>query len=173
MEYILPLFALAAVILTVNFFLPDRAKKGTATVHSKPLYQYSRKAEFITPSEKEFFKILSEVAADRYYIFPQIHLSSLFKNETKGRYYKLAFQIINRRSVDYVLCDKTTLEPVYAVELDDSTHNRPGVIKRDSEVDQLFAEHNLPLVRFSNYRSLTQDDIAKRFFEAHSSQPAN
>lgn len=122
MEYILPLFALAAVILTVNFFLPDRAKKGTATVHSKPLYQYSRKAEFITPSEKEFFKILSEVAADRYYIFPQIHLSSLFKNETKGRYYKLAFQIINRRSVDYVLCDKTTLEPVYAVELDDSTH---------------------------------------------------
>ena len=113
--------------------------------------------------------MLYRVAGDRYYIFPQVHLSALFKNETVGRYHKLAFQIINRRSVDYVLCDKTTLEPAYAVELDDPTHDKPERIKRDNDVNQLFAQHNLPLIRFRDYKNLSLDDIAQRFFEAHNS----
>jgi len=37
----------------------------------------------------------------------------------------------------------------------------------DREVERIFKAANLPLVRFSNYRSLSQDDIAQRFYEAH------
>jgi len=133
----------------------------------KPEYKYSRKKDFITPSEKEFYKILTEVVADRYYIFPQIHLSALFKNETYGRYHKLAFQIINRMSVDYVLCDKVTFEPVYAVELDDPSHDLADRKSRDDKLDLIFEQNNIPLIRFRDYRNLSLDDIAKRFFEAH------
>lgn len=165
---------LLVVVIIVIAAIASKAsssRSGEKSMQAKisPQYFYSRKKNFISPSEKEFFKMLVEAAGDRYHVFPQIHLSALFNNETKGKYYKLAFQIINRRSVDFILCDKLTLEPVYAVELDDPTHNRPSRIKRDADVDRLFAQHNFPLVRFKDYRNLSLDDIAKRFYEAHSS----
>ncbi|MFZ3009573.1 MAG: DUF2726 domain-containing protein [Candidatus Microsaccharimonas sp.] len=156
------------VILAAAKYIYQDYKKDRKQKLS-PQYKYSRKKEFITKSEKEFYKLLVEVAGDRYYIFPQIHLSALFKNETYGRYHKLAFQIINRRSVDYILCDKTSLEPVYAVELDDSTHDTPDRIKRDENVNKLFELAGFPLVRFRDYKSLTKEDIAKKFFDAHNS----
>jgi very-short-patch-repair endonuclease len=157
------------VAIIVSKVSSSKSNSDATPAKITPQYFYSRKKNFISPSEKEFFKMLVEVAGDRYYIFPQIHLSALFNNETNGRYHNLAFQIINRRSVDFVLCDKQTLEPVYAVELDDPTHNRPARVKRDADVDQLFAQHNFPLIRFRDYRSLDLDDIAKRFYEAHNS----
>jgi len=169
MNQSLSIIVVIVVILAVARYIYQDTKKETIQ-KLQPQYKYSRKKEFITSSEKEFYKILEEVAGDRYYIFPQIHLSALFKNETMGRYHKLAFQIINRRSVDYILCDKTTLEPVYAVELDDSTHDTTKTIKRDENVNRLFGESNLPLVRFRNYRNLSKEEIATKFFDAHNSQ---
>lgn len=164
---------IVGVILFIAYVVYKNFISGVDNIISKqPLrqYTYSRKKQFITNPEKEFYKILEEVAGDKYYIFPQIHLSSLFKNETVGRYHKLAFQIINRRSVDYVLCDKTTLEPIYTVELDDSTHDTAKAIMRDKSVNRLFADSNLPLIRFKDYRSLSKEEIAKKFFDAHNSQ---
>lgn len=161
------LISVVVILVIIKALLPETNKKDIPTKIS-PIYKYSRKKEFISAPEKEFYAMLYKVAGDRYYIFPQVHLSALFKNETVGRYHKLAFQIINRRSVDYVLCDKTTLEPVYAVELDDPTHDKPDRIKRDNDVNKLFAQHHLPLIRFRNHRNLSLDDIAQRFFEAHS-----
>jgi len=158
------------ILISIVFKYVRKGNIEDSSQKLTPQYKYSRKKEFITEREKEFYKRLEEVAGDRYYIFPQIHLSALFKNETMGRYHKLAFQIINRRSVDYVLCDKTTLEPAYAVELDDSTHDTDSAIKRDNEVNQLFGLDSLPLVRFRDYENLTNEEIAKKFFDAHNSQ---
>ena len=129
-------------------------------------YAYKKKYSLITSSEIEFFHMLTEVAGDRYYIFPQIHLSSLMTNETRGKYHKLSFQRINRRSVDYVLCDKQTFKPVYAVELDDASHDLPARRARDAMIEQIFTDIQLPLVRFRNYRNLSQEAIARRFYEA-------
>jgi len=169
----LTLFIIVALIVILSVI--KNLSQGSKTRSARrefvaPQYKYSRKAEFITAREKDFYKVLQDVAGDRYYIFPQIHLSALFKNETVGKYHKLAFQIINRRSVDYVLCDKTTLEPVYAVELDDSTHDTAKSIKRDENVNQMFKNSNLPLVRFRNYSNLTKEDITNSFMNAHNAQ---
>jgi hypothetical protein len=169
MNQSLTILVVIVVVLAVARYIYQGGKKETIQ-RLQPQYKYSRKKEFITSSEKEFYKILEEVAGDRYYIFPQVHLSALFKNETMGRYHKLAFQIINRRSVDYVLCDKASLEPVYAVELDDSTHDTPERIKRDESVNRMFELSDLPLLRFRNYRNLTKEEIAEKFIDAHNSQ---
>lgn len=170
METVLIILGIVVIVIIVKILDMRTANKNNVSTYIKPDYRYSRKQSFISDSEKAFFKLLSQAAGDRYYIFPQVHLSTLFKNDTIGRYRKLAFQIINRRSVDYVLCDKDTLEPVYAVELDDPSHQRPDRQKRDQNVEQLFAANNLPLVRFSDYRNLSLDDIAKRFYDAHNKE---
>lgn len=136
------------------------------TASKKSLFYYVRKDLLMTPVENEFFHTLTEVAGDRYYVFPQIHLSALFTNKTVGKYYKLGFQRINRWSVDYVLCDKTTLKPVYAVELDDPSHSKSSRQLRDAAVEQLFKDMNMPLIRFRDYRSLTKEQITQRFVDA-------
>ena len=124
----------------------------------------------MTKSENDFFRMLNNVAGDRYFIFPQAHLSAILDERVKGQNWKAAFRHINGKSVDYVLCDRQTLKPVYAVELDDYTHTYKHRQERDSEVERIFQSAGIPLVRFGDYKTLTEDEIAKRFYEAKNAQ---
>ena len=132
-----------------------------------PVYAYTKRPQIMTNHELGFYKILAEVAGERYYIFPQVHLSALLDHKVKGQTWSAAFKHINGKSVDYVLCDKITLSPVYAIELDDSSHDSTVRQTRDQEVERIFQAADLPLIRFKDYRNLTLDDIAQRFYEAN------
>jgi hypothetical protein len=46
------------------------------------------------------------------------------------------------------------------------THNYPNRQERDIEVERIFQSAGIPLVRFSDYKTLTEENIAQRFFEA-------
>ncbi|MGO3702165.1 MAG: DUF2726 domain-containing protein [Candidatus Saccharimonadales bacterium] len=127
------------------------------------LYSYSRKKGIMTDAEKEFYRRLQRIVREKYIIFPQVHLSSLAHNKTKGKYYKAGFQRINRRSVDYVLADPETLDAVYAVELDDRTHDTQKARVVDRIKNEILQEINLPLVRFRNVRTMSDDDIVRAF----------
>jgi len=141
-------------------------KRTGTTEIKKTIYNYQSKQYFMTKSESDFFYMLNNVAGDRYFIFPQVHLSAILDEKIKGQNWKAAFKHINGKSVDYVLCDRQTLKPVYAVELDDNTHTYKNRQERDQEVERMFQSAEVPLVRFNNYKSLTEDEISKRFFEA-------
>ena len=133
----------------------------------KSVYAYTKRPQIMTNHELGFYKMLAEVTGDRYYLFPQVHLSALLDHKVKGQNWDPAFKHINGKSVDYVLCDKTTLSPVYAIELDDTSHDSSIRQTRDTEVERMFQVAGLPLIRFRDYRNLTLEDIAQRFYEAH------
>ncbi len=133
----------------------------------KRRYAYTPRNSLMTRREGEFFWKLQNVTQDRYFIFPQVHLSSLLDHRIKGQVWSHAFRHINGKSVDYVLCSKTTLQPVYAVELDDRSHDKADRIERDIEVEHIFQEANIPLVRFRDYRELSEEDIARTFSQTH------
>lgn len=166
MEYIV---ALAVLVILVavgkNLIKPGKAAKE-GKEGKKAEYIYSRKEAVMTAMEASFYHRLETVVEGRYYIFPQIHLSALLVNQTKGKYWKAAFQRINRTSVDYVLCDKQTMAPVYAIELDDTSHDTTKRRARDAGVEAMLADVNLPLIRFRNVGSITDDQIAHKFEEA-------
>src|SRR5690606_9775439 len=113
----LAIFAAIIAIIAWNYegsadqdrpLLGDYNVRDGSRYHAVRRYFYSRKDHLMTDTEWRFYERLTQIAADRYYVFPQIHLSSLLKNEARGKYYKLAFQRINRWSVDFVLCDLKT-----------------------------------------------------------------
>lgn len=164
------LLLLALIVVIVVFARRLRSKNDvanrSAVTFTPPQYRYRRKDGIMTTVEAIFFKRLETIASDRYYIFPQIHLSALLKNETNGKYWKAAFQRINRTSVDYVLCHKDTLQVAYAVELDDWSHDSSKRQTRDRGVEGMFAAANIPLLRFRDVAHLTDDDIARRFYDA-------
>jgi len=160
------------VICAVGFVIYTELFRNNiaSTEIKKAVYKYQAKQYYMTKSEGEFFRMLDKVAGDRYYIFPQAHLSAILDEKIKGQNWKNAFKHINGKSVDYVLCDKNTLKPVYAVELDDYTHNYSNRKERDIEVERMFQSAGVPLVRFDNYKSLVEEDIAKKFYEAQNSK---
>jgi len=162
---------IALVILFVAYIVYTKlvGSKGTdRKSRETAIYKYKSKDYIMTQSEVEFFKILINVAGDRYFAFPQVHLSAILDHKVPGQDWKPAFRHINGKSVDFVLCDKVTLKAVYAIELDDTSHESTVRQERDGEVERIFQDTDLPLVRFSNYKSLSQDEIAQRFYEAHS-----
>jgi len=138
----------------------------TYQVKQKKNYTYVPKDSVMTATEMEFFWTLQKVVGDRYFIFPQVHLSALLDHRVKGQEWRYAFYHINAKSVDYVLCSKTTLQPIYAIELDDPSHDRLDRIARDIEVERIFDEANVPLVRFRNYKTLSHMDIAHALADA-------
>ena len=139
--------------------------KGHTPASSKTasVYKYVRKPYIMTEAEAGFYKRLQKIVEGRYYVFPQVHLSSLAKNMTVGKYHKAGFQRINRRSVDYVLADIETLQAVYAVELDDPTHDTAKGKAVDALKNEILHQTGLPIVRFRNPQAMSDEDIIQSF----------
>lgn len=107
---------------------------------------YGLRDDFLSPAEASFFHVLRQAAGETYLVCPKVNLADLFfvarPNENPG-----ARNHIDRKHVDFVLCDPTTLRPVLAVELDDSSHRRKDRQERDDFVDRVFQAAGLRLVR--------------------------
>lgn len=162
---VMGLIFLAIMLNTLGSFLSKRMKKEVTSAHGSLTTQffYSRKDNIMTDAEAQFFNRLQRISLDKYYVFPQIHLSAMLKNETKGKYWKAAYQRINRTSVDYVLVRKDNLQIRYAVELDDWSHDDPKRQSRDKGVEEMLASVGIPLVRFRNVARISDEEIIAAF----------
>jgi len=160
---------LAVIIMAVVLIVALKISSGSEKrkVFKDNVYSYSAKPLIMTYTEAQFFAKLNAAVEERYFVFPQVHLSALLDHRVKGQDWRIAFRHINGKSVDYVLCDKATLRPVYAIELDDATHSQRDRIKRDTEVERIFAEAQLPLVRFKN-KDASGEEIIKALMSARS-----
>lgn len=164
-SYVLFVVIFIAVVIIAGVKLSSGSEKRKVFKNNK--YSYLAKGLVMSRTEAEFFKRLNLIVNERYFVFPQVHLSALFDHRVKGQDWRIAFRHINGKSVDFVLCDKVTLQPVYAIELDDSTHNRRDRVERDLEVERIFREAQLPLVRFTN-ANVTADKIIQALTNARS-----
>lgn len=55
------------------------------------------------------------------------------------------------------------MEPRYAVELDDSTHDSAERQTRDMLVEEIFMKVNMPLICFRNVNQMTDAQIIQEF----------
>ena len=160
--FVVGVIVLSVIIILAIKLSSSRERRG---VLKNKVYSYTVKPLTMSKTEKEFFGKLLQVVEDRYYVFPQVHLSALLDHKVKGQNWSYAFWHINGKSVDYVLCDKNTLFPTYAIELDDFTHERKDRIKRDIEVERIFTDAGLPLVRFKS-RDVSPSEIIQALTNA-------
>lgn len=160
MEY---LVIVAVVVVLAAILLPNKSKLTPTT---KRTYQYAKKGSIATRVELIFYQRLVNIAGDRYQIVPQAHLSSFINHKIKGQNWRGAFSVINGKSIDFLLCEKMTLQPVYAIELDDATHLKEDRIKRDQLVEGILREINIPLVRFKQGEWDSEEAIALKMQSA-------
>jgi len=138
---------------------------GFADVKEKPKYAYQKKQFFMSRAEHEFYDVLVKAVGNEYLIFAQVHLPTIVDEKIKGQPWKAARAHIDRKSVDFVLCDKVYISPKLAIELDDRTHERENRIERDGEVERILNVAGLPLLRLENHGNFNPQELASRIRE--------
>ena len=140
-----PLLLIIVIGIVIKFIIEnssrDSDKKSDLSVFIKKQYLFD------TPSEFNLYKVLLELFGDKYYIFPQVNYSHLiepkkstFQEERKNR------SRIDRKSADFVMCDKERIVPQLIIELDGSVHNIRSKQTRDEFINELTDIVGLPLL---------------------------
>lgn len=132
---------------------------------------YRLRDDFISPAEASFLHVLKNMVGDKMLICPKVSFAELFfvaQSNNRQTYRNK----IDRKRVDFVLCNPKTFKPVFAIELDDSSHARPDRIERDEFVNAVFETAGLPLVRVKAQASYNTSDLAKQFQNALSQKKA-
>ncbi len=103
-----------------------------------------------------------------YRAFPQVRLAEIASpaESANVQLRRRALNAVMAKSVDFVICDVLTLDPVAAIEVDDRSHLLPERRDRDAFVNAVFAEIGLPLVRVKAQRTYSVADLRDRFARA-------
>lgn len=107
------------------------------------------RGRFLSANEKEFLAKLDRVVGAQYRIFAQVRLADLVDVEgCEDRQARFeAMKAVFGKSVDFVVCDRSTLNPVLILEVDDRSHNASDRRSRDALVNRVCEEAGLRLVR--------------------------
>ena len=159
MEYISGLLILAFLVVGITklYFRPRMDIPNGQQASRK--YSYLKKPYIMTEREAKLYKRLEAITGNKYYIFPQIHLDAILDHRAKGQNWRAALSSIQRKSVDYVFVDKSTMLSTYALELDDMTHNYPDRIERDSLVAAELKNAGVPLIRLRDVEHLDDEQL--------------
>lgn len=118
---------------------------------------------FVSNAEADFFRVLKRVVGDRGHVLAQVSLRQLLwmPGNNQSNPGRSAWQNrIDKRSVDFVVCDPSTLTPKLVIELDEPSHARPERQTRDEQVDAMLQAAKLPTIRVLTSRSYDTRELA-------------
>ena len=146
------------VILIVYWLITQYL--STKKIEEKKDLPYEKKPYlFDTNSEFNLYKTLLELYSDKYYIFPQINYNHLIQPKkstwTEERKYRSK---IDRKSADFVFCDKERIVPKLVIELDGYVHNFKNKQARDQFIDDITGIADLPILHLKT-NNLDRDYI--------------
>lgn len=115
-------------------------------------YPYLLRDDFLTPAERSLYGVLHGILQGKAIICPKVRLGDLFFVARDATSAQASRNRIERKHVDFVLCDPLTLRPLAAVELDDKSHEAEHRRQRDQFVDRVFEAAGLRLIRITARR---------------------
>ncbi len=129
-----------------------------ARLHDFP---YFLRDNFLSPAEQSFYLVLKHLVSDQAIICTKVSLGDLFfvKSNDRSKFRTLTNKI-DRKHVDFLLCDPKTVRPLVGIELDDKSHQRSDRKVRDEFVEMVFAAAKLPLLRFPAKRAYFTSELA-------------
>jgi hypothetical protein len=145
------------IIERIVDFLAEKDEKSSDELE----YPYLIRDDFLSPAEHSFYLVLKSVMADQAVICPKVALGDLFfaKSSDPSKYRTFSNRI-DRKHVDFLLCDSKTVRPLVGIELDDKSHRRSDRQARDEFVEKVFAAAKLPLVRIPVRQSYSGPELS-------------
>jgi len=110
-------------------------------------FPYKAKEALLTRGEIAFFAVLLQAVSDQQLVLSMVRLADVLYIPKGTERWQSHFNRIQSKHLDFVLCDKATLRPLLAIELDDATHRQTKRRQRDDFLNQALASARLPLLR--------------------------
>lgn len=149
------LIGVVLLVLIFVFAVYRFGKKEVLGGKEAAKYRYEMKTAVMTPAEQRCYVALREAVGNKFLILAQVHLDAFLNEEITGQNWKGALSHIQRKSVDFLLCDPQTFAPVLAIELDDRSHDREDRIERDRVVNAELQYAGMPLLRITDIENLS------------------
>lgn len=153
----------AAGIILMFIFSLRRLRKRREEESEPP--SYCMRDDFLSEAEFAFYVTLHTYLGEQVVICPKVNLGDLFfAAGEKERRLSLTNKI-NRKHVDFLLCEPGTMRPLCGVELDDSSHLRADRIERDAFVDSVYEAAGLPLIHVPLQDGYTPEELQEAFLQ--------
>lgn len=124
---------------------------------------YAKRDDFLSFSEASFYKVLHLVLNSEVMICPKVGLKEIFFVNLKDKSdFRTYHNKIDRKHVDFLLCNVKDMKPICGIELDDTSHKRADRVARDRFVNELFEATGVPLLRFENKRNYTISEVKEK-----------
>lgn len=144
--------AVAALVLLGIVFVTKELSGNKSIAEEQSPYQKKRYL-FDTTSEFNLYKILLELYGDKYHILPQINYSHVVEvKQMEWKEQRRYRSRIDRKSADFVICDKDRVVPQLIIELDGSVHDLPAKQRRDEFIDDITKVVGLPILHLRTDR---------------------
>lgn len=137
-------------------------------------FPYRLRDDLLSPAELSFYHVLSSAAGSKAAICVKIGMADVLyvsrPHENAGYRNR-----IDRKHIDFLLCDPATMKPLLAVELDDASHQRRDRQARDAFVEKAFQAAGLPLLRIPVRRQYDPREVAAQvepFLTGQAATPA-
>ena len=141
---------------------PSSNRRSTVSARQAEL-PYRARADFLSETEASFYRVLVSHIDGRLLVFAKVNVADLLHVRDGTFAQRRADRSrIDRKHVDFVLCDPDTLQPRAAIELDDASHQQAKRIERDVFLDRAFDAAELPLIRFKARRSYTTSEFDEK-----------
>lgn len=114
-------------------------------------FPYGLREDFLSPAELSFFRVLKSELPAEWHLIVKVNLGDLFFIRQPHRN-QAARNRIDRKHVDFVICEALTMKPLIGIELDDASHERKDRVERDEFVDQVFQAAGLPILHVTAAR---------------------
>lgn len=165
---------LAAILTLFGINLEGQAE--AEELHREPHelipLPYRQRDDFLSTGELVFYQALRQAVGDKAAICPKVRVADIVFVPKNSKTWQTFQNKIDRKHIDFLLCDPTTMKILFGVELDDASHQRQDRIDRDEFIDEVFAVAKIPLVRFVARSSYNVNDLAAQIVPHLSQQPA-
>ncbi len=130
----------AAIIAAARKTFPSHLR---VRAHRQVTSEYHAAESLLTTTELHFWHSLREAVGPRAHVLMKVRLADVLM---AGPHDLAALRRVSQKHVDFLLCDPQTLRPLLALELDDTSHERPERQARDAFVNNAYAHAGLPVL---------------------------
>lgn len=124
-------------------------------------FPYGMRDAFLSPAEISFFHVLKGTLGLEHHVITKVNLFDLFY-VSQPHVNQAAINRIDRKHVDFVVCEAGTMRPVLAIELDDASHLGRRARETDGFKDEVFRVAGLPLLRVKAARGYVPQELTER-----------
>lgn len=124
---------------------------------------YCRK-NLLTKNEWGFYKQLKPIADKlNLHILTKVRLADLVEVQKglNNSEWQTAFNRINKKHVDFILCNPDNLYPLLLIELDDNSHQQEKQKARDAFIEGLYEKTGYKLLRVSGAGNIEEKICAE------------